>query len=178
MHYGDVVLPVDAMNVIRLHRSPLPDVIEVRPVTAEYLARLPGQPFKAVLDRFHARGWMAPEDCRLEVLYPLFDLANVNMYDVSEPENPRIRFTGSGMPLNDSVGFRGKPVREAPAPREYTDLLISHLDTVTLACAPAAHHIFTSYNGHAYHRLLVPVLKDRQVERVVSFFVYPSRYLG
>jgi hypothetical protein len=154
------------------------DQTNVRTLDEAYIRRLPGAPFDRLLDLWHAKGGFTVEDMALESLRTLFDVSSVNLYDVTEPGNPRIRFVCRDLPFNGGVGFRGRPIRECPAPADYLERVVQDVEACAASGVPAFHHITVGGFGYPAHRMLAPVRAGETVDRVAAFILYPSAYMG
>ncbi len=136
--------------------------------------RVTDRPYRRVLEHLRLHGELTETFFDDQGLKGLFDEGLLNVYDTSDPGVPRVASVGHAVPVR-VPGLVGKPLRETQSPKPLSDMLAYRLTVAAEIGQPLLHHVDTSYNGHVYDRLLVPVIgKDGIVRRVVTFCPYPS----
>ena len=92
-----------------------------------------------------------------------------------------MRFFGSALGLaNKGIPPKGMPVKDYISGDDggaYAIEMARSIDTVAATGCPLFQYVMTYWNGHAYHRLLLPVSDDgRRIVRVLGACVFPSDF--
>jgi hypothetical protein len=152
--------------------EPLGEII-VHDLGADWLKRRITRPFRKIEEELRLHGGVREATLTCD-LPRLFDPGLVNCYDISESGNPLIQRVGYAVPVR-LPNVEGQFLRRVDAPAPLTDIMAHQIEAVAQTGRPALHHIYTSYNGYAHHRLILPVIdRNGKMVRVAAFCLWPS----